>query len=57
MKNNRKLIKKLWSKYSKGNPPFSKIEKKAKEFYLKGEGKYKLGTYVSWWTRRLGGKK
>lgn len=50
------LIKNIWSKYHKTNPPYSTIEKEAKKSFKKTKGKYKLGTYISWWTRRFATK-
>lgn len=51
------LIKNIWNKYNKTNPPYSIIEKEAKQSFKEQGGKYKLGTYISWWTRKLATKK
>jgi hypothetical protein len=45
------LIKNIWSKYSKSKVPYSKIENMANKKFLEGKKKYKIGTYLSWWTR------
>ncbi len=48
----RLLIDNIWAKYSKKKPPYIKIISAANSAYKKNKnGKFKIGTYISWWTR------
>jgi len=55
MQTNETLIKNIWKKYSDKAPTKAQILailKKAQASFVKAEKKYKLGTFVSWWTRQ-----
>ena len=51
-KDAKPLIDKIWGKFSKTKPPYAEIINAANSSYKKDKGKkFKIGTYISWWTR------